>query len=58
MPTQRKRTVVICEQAFAANVVSIILNMSVQYSSPAIREAATAAVISLGYTELKSHQVY
>ena len=31
--------------------------MSVQYFSPAIKEMATAAVISLGYTESKSHQV-
>ena len=30
--------------------------MSVQFSSPSIKEAATAAVTSLGYAELKSHQ--
>ena len=32
------------------------LNMSVQFSSPSIKEAASAAVISLGYKELKEHQ--
>ena len=30
--------------------------MSVQFSSASIKEAATAAVTSLGYAELKSHQ--
>ena len=33
-----------------------LLNISVQFSSPSIKEAATAAVTSLGYAELKSHQ--
>ena len=34
-----------------------LLNMSVQFSSPSVKEAATAAVTSLGYAESKSHQV-
>ena len=33
-----------------------LLNMSVQLSSPSIKEVATAAVTPLGYAELKSLQ--